>query len=67
MDHVDGEYARLTGKTSKFGHYYDHVSAFTGYVALFIGVGFGMQETFGALAVPMGVIAGLAIAVTFTV
>ena len=30
MDHVDGEFARATGKTSKFGHYFDHVAAMTG-------------------------------------
>jgi len=67
MDHVDGEYARASAKTSKFGHYYDHVSAFTGYVAIFIGVGYGLRDTFGSWALPMGIVAGLAIAITFTV
>lgn len=67
MDHVDGEYARRSGKTSTFGHYYDHVSAFTGYVALFIGIGYGMRGDYGDLAVPMGLIAGVAIAVTFLI
>jgi phosphatidylglycerophosphate synthase len=31
MDHVDGEFARATGKTSTFGHYFDHVGAMSSY------------------------------------
>ncbi len=67
MDHVDGEFARISGKTSKFGHYYDHVSAFTGYVAVFVGIGYGLSHTAGAWAIPAGIVAGLSIAITFLV
>ena len=45
MDHVDGEFARATGKTSKFGHYFDHVAAMTSYCAMFIGAGYGLRDT----------------------
>ena len=64
IDHADGEFARLTGKTSTFGHYYDHVGACVSYVAMFVGVGFGQVRN-GALeewGIPLGVMAGLAVA-----
>lgn len=43
VDHMDGELARLTGKSSRFGYYYDTVVDTVSYAALFIGlaVGFG--------------------------
>jgi archaetidylinositol phosphate synthase len=43
VDHLDGEFARLTGLTSRFGHYYDHVAAGLGYVSLFTGLGIGLR------------------------
>ena len=43
VDHLDGEFARLTGQTSRFGHYYDHVAAGLGYVCLFAGLGIGLR------------------------
>jgi phosphatidylglycerophosphate synthase len=45
MDHVDGEFARATGKTSTFGHYFDHVGAMSSYCAMFIGAGYGLRDT----------------------
>ncbi len=66
MDHVDGELARLAGKTSRFGHYYDHATAVTNYVALFIGIGFGLERSvLGGWAVPMGILAGLSVGASF--
>jgi phosphatidylglycerophosphate synthase len=44
VDHMDGEFARLTGLTSRFGHYYDHVAAGLGYVSLFVGLGIGLRS-----------------------
>ena len=66
IDHADGELARLTGKTSEFGHYYD--LAVDGLVVggVFVGMGFGLQDQ--AQAVPsswLGVIAGIGIALIF--
>ena len=41
-DHTDGELARLTAKTSRFGHYFDYVTGGVMYASLFIGVGVGL-------------------------
>jgi phosphatidylglycerophosphate synthase len=68
MDHLDGELARLTGRTSEFGHYFDHVAAMTNYVAFFIGAGIGLRNgALGDWAVPAGMAAGIAIAAIFSV
>lgn len=66
IDHADGELARLTGKTSDFGHYYD--LAVDGLVVggVFVGMGLGLQDQ--TRAVPpawLGVIAGISIALIF--
>jgi phosphatidylglycerophosphate synthase len=66
MDHTDGELARMTGKTSTFGHYFDHITAVTNYVALFIGIGFGLGGgALGAWAMPMGLLAGISVGAIF--
>ena len=68
MDHVDGEFARATGKTSKFGHYFDHVAAMTSYCALFVGAGFGLRDTWmGEYSVACGIAAGISIALIFSI
>lgn len=66
IDHADGELARLTGKTSKFGHYYD--LAVDGLVVggVVVGMGIGLQSQ--VQSVPsswLGVIAGISIALIF--
>jgi phosphatidylglycerophosphate synthase len=66
MDHADGELARLAGKTSSFGHYYDHATAVTNYVALFVGIGIGLERSvLGGWAAPMGILAGLSVGASF--
>ncbi|MGB0629723.1 MAG: CDP-alcohol phosphatidyltransferase family protein [Alphaproteobacteria bacterium] len=68
MDHVDGEFARATGKTSRFGHYFDHVAAMTSYCAMFVGAGFGLRNTWlGNWAVPCGIAAGVSVALIFSI
>lgn len=58
-DHVDGEVARLSGKTSVFGHYYDHIAAGLSYSAMFIGAGVGLGGgAAGGWAVAAGLTAG---------
>ncbi len=47
LDHFDGELARLTGNSSKFGYYFDYVAGGLSYVALFAGIGVGLSS--GAL------------------
>jgi archaetidylinositol phosphate synthase len=66
LDHADGELARMTGRTSSFGHYYDLAAGGAVLVALFIGIGIGLRDgTLGAWAIGLGVGAGLATAVIF--
>lgn len=66
LDHTDGELARLTGKSSRFGHYLDLAADGIVNILLFIGIGLGLTATeLGSLAMPMGIIAGLAVAAIF--
>ena len=66
LDHADGELARITGKTSRFGHNYDLASDAAVNVLLFVGIGIGqMRAGFGTIAVPMGLAAGIAVAAIF--
>lgn len=68
VDHMDGEFARLTGLTSRFGHYYDHVAAGLGYVSLFLGLGLGLRSgSMGAWAPVAGGIAAGSVAVIFLI
>ena len=68
VDHMDGEFARLTGLTSRFGHYYDHVAAGLGYVSLFVGLGIGLQGGWlGSWAPIAGGIAAGSIAAIFLI
>ena len=57
-DHMDGELARMTGKTSNFGHDYDYIVGGINYTTLFIGIGIGLHEH-GLWAVILGFMAGL--------
>ena len=57
LDHFDGELARLTGKTSTFGYYFDYLTGGLSYGALFAGLGIGLAV--GPLEV-WGVVLGVA-------
>ena len=66
LDHTDGELARITGKVSKFGHYYDLASDAIVDILLFIGIGIClMHSPLGAWALPMGIFAGVSVAAIF--
>jgi archaetidylinositol phosphate synthase len=66
LDHADGELARMTGRTSTFGHYYDLAAGGAVLVALFVGIGTGARHgTLGAWSIGPGAGAGLATAVIF--
>lgn len=68
VDHMDGEFARLTGQTSRFGHYYDHVAAGLGYVSLFVGLGIGLRWGWlGSWAPVAGGVAAGAVATIFLI
>ena len=66
MDRADGELARLSGKSSSWGHWYDLYCDSIVNVVLFFGIGIGMTESvLGHWAWKMGVLSGLSIALTF--
>ena len=66
LDHADGELARMTGRTSAFGHYYDLAAGGAVLIALFVGIGIGLQDDeLGAWPLGLGVSAGLATAAIF--
>jgi archaetidylinositol phosphate synthase len=68
LDHADGELARMTGRTSTFGHYYDLAAGGAVLIALFIGIGIGLRDdALGAWSIGLGIAAGLATAVIFVV
>ncbi len=63
LDRLDGELARLSGKTSPWGHRYDLFSDGLSNILVFLGLGVGLRAgEFGAWAPAMGLVAGLAIA-----
>jgi phosphatidylglycerophosphate synthase len=67
LDHADGELARMTRRTSRFGHYSDLAAGGAVLVAVFVGMGIGLQgdDGLGAWPVGLGVSAGLATAAIF--
>lgn len=66
LDHTDGELARLTGKTSRAGHFYDLASDAAVIILLFVSVAFGLARTgFGWWSLPLGAIAGCSVATIF--
>lgn len=66
IDHTDGELARLTGKGSRAGHFYDLACDALIHVLLFAAIGYGLRNGgLGAWAPPLGLLAGIAVALIF--
>ncbi|WP_414519101.1 CDP-alcohol phosphatidyltransferase family protein [Nostoc sp. PCC 9305] len=66
LDHTDGELARLSGKSSKWGHQYDLVSDAIIHILLFVCIGYGLREgQFGWWALVMGIVSGVSVACIF--
>ena len=66
VDHMDGELARLSGKSSRFGYHYDNYSDAVIHVALFLCIGIGLQESWiGGWAPYLGLIAGVSVSTLF--
>jgi len=69
LDHTDGELARLSGRSSRFGHWYDLASDAAVTILLFIAMGIGVGTVWGIdLGVSpavLGALAGSAIALIF--
>jgi phosphatidylglycerophosphate synthase len=72
LDHADGELARMSGKTSRFGHVYDLASDAAVTIALFVAIGVGVdnahrETSMGTSPLVLGVVAGCAVALIFFV
>lgn len=72
VDHTDGELARISGKSSKIGHFYDLASDALITVLLFVSFGMAVANTIAPVGTPdifgpvlRGTIAGLAVALIF--
>jgi archaetidylinositol phosphate synthase len=68
IDHTDGELARISGKTSRIGHFYDLAADAFVTVALFAGIGAGVARAGQAMFAPplaLGCVAGVAVALIF--
>jgi len=69
VDHTDGELARIGGKTSRIGHFYDLAADALVTVMLFVGMGVGASASNHATLVVgpgwLGAVAGVAVALIF--
>ena len=66
VDHADGELARLSGRTSRWGHYYDLASDALIHVLLFAALGYGLRsDAPGVWTTLLGAVAGVAVAFIF--
>ena len=66
LDRADGDLARLSGKTSPWGHRFDLCSDYSANILVFVGMGFGLQgSALGTAAIALGALAGSAIALIF--
>jgi phosphatidylglycerophosphate synthase len=62
LDRADGQLARLSGKTSAYGHKLDLASDALANGLAFLGLGIGLRDgVFGLWALGMGALAGLAL------
>ena len=61
LDRADGELARQTGRTSRKGYRYDLICDCVATAAGFIGLGVGVREVFGPVAILLGIIAALSV------
>lgn len=69
LDHTDGELARVSGKSSRLGHWYDLASDAAVTVLLFAGIAAGVatrtQFVLGLPPLIPGLVAGVAVALIF--
>jgi phosphatidylglycerophosphate synthase len=67
LDHTDGELARISGRSTRFGHLYDLASDAVVTVLLFVAMGSGIKRglMLGTPTVVLGTAAGVAVALIF--
>ncbi len=64
LDRADGELARISGLTSKWGYIYDNICDAVLHPLFFLTIGIGLRDSFlGSWAIVMGLVAGLSEAV----
>ena len=62
VDHMDGELARLSGKSSRIGHLYDLASDVVIHILLFVSIGIGLSDSWlGNVSWIMGIVAGISV------
>lgn len=68
LDRADGELARLSGRISTTGHWYDLYCDMVVNALIFVGIGIGLLDRIpGPWAPIIGLVAGLAVAANFQV
>ncbi|HEX6840347.1 MAG TPA: CDP-alcohol phosphatidyltransferase family protein [Stellaceae bacterium] len=66
LDRADGDLARLSGRSSAWGHRFDLCADYTANILVFVGIGFGLQEgALGSSSIALGAVAGSAIVLIF--
>jgi phosphatidylglycerophosphate synthase len=66
LDRADGDLARLSGRSSPWGHRFDMFADYSANILVFLGIGLGLQESaLGASAIALGAVAGSAITLIF--
>ena len=69
LDHTDGELARISGKSSRLGHWYDLISDTAVTILLFTAIGVGVASSsnrvLGLSPLALGALAGTAVALIF--
>ncbi len=66
IDHTDGELARATGQSSRWGHVYDLACDALIHILVFICIGIGLRNSpLGGWAIPMGIVAGFSVSGIF--
>lgn len=65
LDRTDGEFARMSGRTGRFGHLYDYTGDVVVNSLFFLSIGIGLRDgALGGWAVVMGAFACAAVAAT---
>ncbi len=69
MDRADGELARMTGQSSRWGHWYDLICDMLVNMVLFIGIGYGLSGMtwLGEWSTLVGAVAGISIGAIFII
>jgi archaetidylinositol phosphate synthase len=68
LDHTDGELARISGKSSRIGHWYDLASDAAVTILFFVAIGVGVSRNAGNVwlrPIVQGAVAGVAVALIF--